>query len=115
MVEFSSRHSGLSVLDLPQEHGPHPRPDCDRRGPDDTDRRLRLLPHRVAGAGQGLWSGPGHGLHSVPPIDHRALRYLRQIAMDQYIQTARRAVLLLLSARALLDLPAPPVLHADTL
>ena len=78
LVQFPGRRRVLPVLAVPAQHLHHHRADRHRLGHLQPDRRLRLLPHRVARPGQDLLPGAGDSLHPLPGADRGAVRHLRQ-------------------------------------
>src|SRR4051794_36971767 len=114
MGKLPPRDRCLSLLALPEEHDHRDVAHGAWGGANHADGGLWLFPDRVAGAGQGFRPGAGNSIYPVSGPYHCTFRHLRKAAVDQYVQAVGCAVLLLLPARAVLDLLATAVLYADT-
>ena len=117
LAELRRRGQLHPILPVRAELFDHHARHHDRLHPLQYADRLRVLTHRVAGAGQGVLPLPGHDLPALPGDPRRTVRHLRQAAvvrdpglglMGQHVPAADRAGVL---REPVLHLPHAPV-HA---
>ena len=117
LAELRRRGQLHPILPVRAELSDHHARHHDRLHPLQYADRLRVLTHRVAGAGQGVLPLPGHDLPALSGDPRRTVRHLRQAAvvrdpglglMGQHVPAADRARVL---REPVLHLPHAPV-HA---